>query len=185
MQTGKNRSMTKELKNFLKGCFALTMAFVLLTPAATYSKGVESNARNKRISFEGYLQGTETDVLQGSPPDVIAVDGMIPGLATHLSEFTLNYQVMVSLSDGSANGTGELVAADGDRVFVSIDGQSEATDTDTPSVNSIVEMDSITGGTGRFAGAKGGFTVRRLIDLATGFTSGTVHGTIVLPGKSH
>jgi hypothetical protein len=168
----------------LNAAFALTMAFVLLTSPAAYSKGIENNAPNKRISFEGYLQGTETDVLQGYPPDAIAVVGMIPGLATHFSEFTLNYQVTVSLSDGSAKGTGELVAADGDRVFVSIAGQTEPTDDDTPNVNSIVEIDSIAGGTGRFAGAKGGLTVRRLIDLATGLTSGTVRGTIVLSGKS-
>ena len=181
---GKHRPITTNLKNLLNASVPLTMAFVLLTSAAAYSKGV-GGGPNKRISFEGYLQGTETDILQGSPPEDIAVDGMIPGIATHLSEFTLNYRVTVSLSDGSANGTGELIAADGDRVFVSIAGQTEPTENDTPNVNSIVEIDSITGGTGRFAGAKGGFTVRRLIDLATGFTSGTVHGTIVLPGKSH
>jgi hypothetical protein len=183
MQTKKRRPITPSLKTFLNASFSLTMAFVLLTPAVAYSKGVENSAPNKSISFEGYLQGTETDVLQGSPPTAIAVDGMIPGLATHLSEFTLSYRATVSLSDGSAAGTGELVAADGDRLFVSITGQGEPTDGDTPNISSIVEIDSITGGTGRFAGAKGGFTVRRLINLATGFTSGTVHGTIVVPGK--
>lgn len=185
MQSEKDRPVVNtSLNKLLKTSFVLTMAFVLLTSAAAHSTGVGSGP-NKRISFEGYLQGTETDTLQGSPPEDIAVAGKIPGLATHLSEFTLNYQVTVSLSDGSANGTAELVLADGDRIFVSTAGQTEATDNDTPNVNSIVEIDSITGGTGRFAGAKGGFTVRRLIDLATGFTSGTIHGTIVLPGKSH
>ncbi len=184
MQLERYRTVTTKVKTLLNASFALTMAFVLFTSAAAYSKAV-GEGPNKRISFEGYLQGTETDTLQGSPPEDIAVDGMIPGLATHLSEFTLNYQVTVSLSDGSAKGAGELVAADGDRIFVSIAGQTEATDSDTPNINSIVEIDGITGGTGRFAGAKGGFTVRRLIDLATGFTSGTIHGTIILPGKSH
>lgn len=183
MQARKRRPMTPSLKTLLNASFSLMMAVVLLTTATAYSKRVENSAPRNRISFEGYLQGTETDVLQGSPPTAIAVDAMIPGLATHLSEFTLNYQVTVSLSDGSAAGSGELVAADGDRVFVSITGQDEPTDDATPNINSIVEIDSITGGTGRFAGAKGGFTVRRLINLATGFTSGTVHGTIMLPGK--
>jgi hypothetical protein len=185
MQIGKHRRIPTNLKALLNASFSLLMAFLFLTSSAAYPKGFDNSAPNKRISFEGYLQGTEIDVLQGSPPDAIAVEGMIPGLATHLSEFSLHYQVTVSLSDGSAKGTGELVAADGDRVFVSIDGRGEPTNDDTPSINSIVEIDCITGGTGRFAGAKGGFTVRRLIDLATGFTSGTVRGTIVLPHKPH
>jgi hypothetical protein len=184
MQLEKHRPVNANRKKLLNAGFALAMTFVLLASALAYSKAVGSGP-NQRILFEGYLQGTETDILQGSPPEDIAVNGMIPGLATHLSEFTLNYQVTVSLSDGSAKGTGELVTADGDRLFVSIAGQTETTDNDTPNVNSIVEIDSITGGTGRFVGARGGFTVRRLIDLATGFTSGAVHGTIVLPGKSH
>ena len=180
---GKHRPIATSLKKVLNASLSLFVAFVLMTPATSYSKGVEASARDRRISFEGYLQGTETDVLQGSPPNAIAVDGSIPGLATYLSEFTLNYQDTVSLSDGSANGTGELVTTDGDRLFVTISGQSEPTSSETPTVNSIVEIDSIAGGTGRFAGAKGGFTVRRLIDLVTGFTSGTVRGTLVLPSK--
>ena len=185
MQIGNHRKLPTNLKTMLNASFSVMMAFVFLTSAAAYPKELEDRAPSKRISFEGYLQGTETDVLQGSPPDALAVDGMIPGLATHLSEFTLYYKVTVSLSDGSASGTGELAAANGDRIFVSIAGQSEPTDNDTPAINSIMEIDRVTGGTGRFAGAKGGFTVRRLIDLATGFTSGTIHGTIVLPGKEH
>ena len=154
MQINKHRPITTSLKTVLKASFSRTMVFVLLTSTAAHSKGVENGAADKRIWFEGYLQGTETDVLQGSPPDAIAVDGMIPGLATHLSEFTLNYQVTVSLLDGSAKGTGELVAADGDRVFVSIAGQTEPTDSDAPNVNNIVEIDCITGGTGRFGEQK-------------------------------
>ena len=55
-------------------------------------------------------------------------------------------------------------------------GQSEPTS--TPGVFRIVEIQTVTGGTGRFSGAKGSFTVERLIDLTTGLTSGSFHGTI-------
>jgi hypothetical protein len=180
MQIRQLRAVKTDMRTLLKISLSMAVASMFLTATLAYSK-----AQQKRILFEGYLQGTETDVLQGSPPDSIAVDASIPGLATHLNEFTLNYRVTVDLQDGSAKGTGELVAADGDRVFVSIAGQGEPTDSDTPTLNSIVEIDTITGGTGRFAGAIGGFTVRRLINLATGFTSGSVHGTLVLPGGRH
>ena len=40
----------------------------------------------------------------------------------------------------------------------------------------------ITGGTGRFAGAQGSFTIMRLVEQATGDTSGSFEGTITSPG---
>ena len=45
----------------------------------------------------------------------------------------------------------------------------------------IIETYTITGGTGRFAGANGTFTVERTANQATGETSGTMNGTIILP----
>ena len=168
------------MKMLLKGSTSLVIAAIFLITALGYSKNPD-----KRILLEGFLQGTEMDALQGSPPDSIAVDGNIPGLATHLGEFTYSYKVLVNIQEGSATGTGELTATNGDRVFLSITGQGDPIGTDVPNLNSIVEIDSISGGTGRFAGATGSVTVRRLIDLATGFTSGSIHASIVLPGGRH
>jgi hypothetical protein len=180
MQIRQLRLAKTDMRTLLKISVSTALASMFLAATLAYSKNSD-----KRILFEGFLQGTETDVLQGSPPDSIAVDGNIPGLATHLGEFTYSYKVLVNIQEGSATGTGELIAPDGDRVFLSITGQGEPIGTDVANLNSIVEIDSITGGTGRFAGATGGVTVKRLIDLATGFTSGSVHGTIVLPGGRH
>lgn len=180
MQTRQFRKQKTNIKRLLKAGISLPVAAMLFSTALAYSKNAD-----KRISFEGSLQGTETDVLQGTPPDSIAVDGSIPGLATHLTQFSLDYKVTVKLQDGTAQGTGELIVANGDRVFVSIAGVSEPTDDDTPNLSSIMETDTITGGTGRFSGAAGHITVRRLIDLATGFTSGSIRGTIVLSGGRH
>jgi hypothetical protein len=180
MQIRQLRKEKTNMKMFLRAGISLTVAAMFFTTALAYSKNPD-----KRLLVEGFLQGTEMDVLQGSPPDSIAVDANIPGLATHLGEFTYSYKVLVNIQEGSAAGTGELIAANGDRVFLSITGQGDPIGTDVPNLNSIVEIDSITGGTGRFAGAVGGVTVRRLIDLATGFTSGSIHGTIVLSGGRH
>ena len=44
----------------------------------------------------------------------------------------------------------------------------------------VVEQHTITGGTGRFAGATGQFTVDRMISLVTSITHGTFDGYIVL-----
>jgi hypothetical protein len=183
MQIRQLRAVKTDMRTLLKISLSIALASTFLTATLAYSKNLD-----KRILLKGYLQGTETDVLQGTPPESIAVDGTIPGLAglaTHLGEFTYSYKVVVNVQDGSATGTGELIVANGDRVFLSISGQGEPAGTDVPNLNSIVEIDSITGGTGRFAGATGGVTVKRLIDLATGFTSGSIHGTIVLPGGRH
>jgi hypothetical protein len=47
-----------------------------------------------------------------------------------------------------------------------------------------VETARITGGTGRFAGATGGFIMKRVVDLSSPFTSGTFEGTISLPAST-
>jgi hypothetical protein len=168
------------IRSTMKTSVSMAMAAMFLTAGLANAKGAE-----KRISFEGYLQGHEIDTLQGSPPEAISVDGNVTGIATRLNQFTLTYKVTVSLSDGSATGSGELMVADGDRLFISIVGQGEPTDSDTPDLNSIVEIDTIKGGTGRFAGAIGSITIKRLVDLVTGFTSGSVHGTILFPSSRH
>ena len=45
-------------------------------------------------------------------------------------------------------------------------------------IASMVEAAIITGGTGRFADAAGSFTIERVLDQATGISSGSFDGTI-------
>jgi len=139
----------------------------------------------KMVPFKGSLQGSEIDTPEGGPPPTtLSVDGSTTGLATHVGQFSFSYQLTVNLASGSAIGTGHLVAANGDSIDTTIVGQGKPTD--TPGVNSIVEMNTITGGTGRFSGAQGSFTVDRLVHLATGATSGSiVVGMITPPGATH
>ena len=94
----------------------------------------------------------------------------------------MTWDLTVNLSDSSATGTFHFIAANGDSIFTEIVGQAEPTG--TPGVNHIVEINTITGGTGRFAGATGSFTLERLIDLTTGVTSGSFKGTITSPGAA-
>ena len=75
-------------------------------------------------------------------------------------------------------GSVEFIAANGDRLFADILGQSAPTG--TPTVISIVEVLTITGGTGRFADATGSLISRRLKDQVTGDTSGSFEGIIDL-----
>ena len=79
----------------------------------------------------------------------------------------------------AASGCATLVAANGDSLFA--EGTGQGTPTEIPGIISIVETYTITGGTGRFAGATGNFTVQRLNDRATLASSGRISGTIVIP----
>ena len=85
----------------------------------------------------------------------------------------------VNLETITGSGTGRFVAANGDSIYTV--GTGQATPTGEPNVFHVVENMTITGGTGRFAGASGNFTTDRIVDLSTGITSGTFSGTIVLP----
>jgi hypothetical protein len=148
---------------------------IILMLALTVLAAPEAQAQ---VPFKGTLQGQETDLLQGNPPTQILVDGGVTGTATQLGRFTVTYKVSVSLPAGTSVGSAELTAANGDVIFTTLVGLGVPTD--TPGLNQIVEINTIAGGTGRFAGAQGSFVVQRLVDLTTqpAPTSGSFQGTI-------
>jgi hypothetical protein len=106
----------------------------------------------------------------------VTIAGLGAGHATELGKFTMIYDAEVNLLTRVGIGSVEFVAANGDRVFADILGQSSPTS--TPNVVSIVEVFTITGGTGRFADATGSLISTRLKDQVTGDTSGSFDGTI-------
>ena len=78
----------------------------------------------------------------------------------------------------TATGTGVLTAANGDSIFTEF--TAVGIPTENPDVSFITEVHTITGGTGRFAGATGTFTREALSNLALFFSSGSLEGTISL-----
>ncbi len=98
------------------------------------------------------------------------------GNATHLGRFTTTFLFQVDLSTSIGSGTFVLRAANGDQVLGTETGQA----TVMGGVASIVENAIITGGTGRFTGATGSFTIERTLVQATGISSGSFTGTITL-----
>jgi hypothetical protein len=133
---------------------------------------------SEQVPFEGSLAAVETDVLQGG---TLIVDGSGVGNATQLGQYTMTYHVEVDLATGSSVGTATFVAANGDTVSTTIIGQG--TPTPDPTIAMIEEVETITGGTGRFAGATGSFTLERVVNLVTGVSSGSFSGTILNPGR--
>lgn len=154
------------------------IALVLLAMTVTAA------GAQKQVPFKGSMQGYEVDTPEGGPPPTtVSADVSAAGMATLVGQFSFSYQLTVNLANGTAIASSHLIAANGDSVDTTIAGSSEPTA--TPGVLSITEIDTITGGTGRFAEAQGSFIVERLINQATGFTSGSLHGAITSPGATH
>ena len=101
------------------------------------------------------------------------------GNATQLGRFTVEVPHLVNQATLTGGGSYEFTAANGDTLTADFTGRATLA---SPGVLSIVETATITGGTGRFAGATGSFTVERLFDRATGLTTGSFKGTISSPG---
>ena len=128
----------------------------------------------EQVPFKGRLEGDVTVTPLAAP--FLQVDVEAAGKATHLGKFTLDIPHVVNAADGTAIGSYEFTAANGDKVYAEFTGL--ATPTAIPGVLYIEETATITGGTGRFAGATGSFTVERLYDTVAGTTTGSFEGTI-------
>jgi hypothetical protein len=150
---------------------AVMLAAALAGPAA---------AADKLVTLNGSLHATEKITpTPGSPPVSFVADGTGGGIATHLGLFTVTWHFTVLLADGTGSGPVTFSAANGDQICTTAAGTSGPTA--TPGVFHIVEVQTITGGTGRFANAKGTLSVDRLTDLNTGLTSGSFSAIITLP----
>ena len=138
-------------------------------------------AAGQQVPFQGSFDAVVTHSVGDPGTDVLDVRG--GGQGTHLGQFTFAAPHVVNTTTRTAIGTFEFTAANGDSISASFPGA--ATPTATPGVISIVETATITGGTGRFAGATGSFTVSRLYDRVADTTSGSFSGSISSPGASN
>jgi hypothetical protein len=131
---------------------------------------------SEQVPFNGSWVSHETYDVQFP---VMFVHGTATGYATRIGRYTATYEEQVDLLTGSSVGAITLVAANGEVIFATQTGQGDPTP--DPDIFSIVEVSTITGGTGRFVGATGTFTIARLVDLTTGDSSGSFSGTISHP----
>jgi hypothetical protein len=139
-------------------------------------------AAGEQVPFRGRLEGVVT-VTPVNPPFIVDVLVNATGNATQLGQFTLAIPHRVNRANGTATGFYQFTAANGDTLFASFAGQSMPTP--TPGVIYIVETATITGGTGRFVGATGGFICERLFDAVNFITTGSLEGTISSPGAGN
>jgi hypothetical protein len=153
--------------------FDLLMAALILTAALAIPA-----AAQKQVPFKGTFQGKDA-----VDPPTITTSGT--GLGTHMGEFSLTQETNLSTLNGSAH----WVAANGDSIetaFIS----SPDFSTEALGYITVTETHTITGGTGRFAGAQGSFILERthLVALSadgTHVTFGSFHGSITAPRAAH
>ena len=127
----------------------LVVALAVLSPASALA-----NTGGTDRPIKG--AGTGTISLE---PATGAFTGVVPGVSSHLGDITVHIEgVGARAADGTfaGSGTATLVAANGDEMTGSIT-LSQTALPDGHTVTTVVV--TITGGTGRFAGASGTLTV--------------------------
>jgi hypothetical protein len=137
------------------------------------------SAAGEQVPFNGILAGDVTHTPIDETHD--GVDIAATGTANHLGHFTLDVPHIVDRTTRTAVGSYQFTAANGDTVYAEFSGL--ATPTEIPGVLYIVETATITGGTGRFAGATGNFIAERWYDTVAGTTVGSFEGTISSHGS--
>jgi hypothetical protein len=174
-QAEKDSSKGAHMKNTMRSGIYLVMAAMILT--GTFAGPA---AAQPQVPFKGTIQGHDVDT--GFSPTTVTVATSGTGIGTLVGQFSFTQEVTVNLVNGTGTGSAHFVAANGDSIYTTIAGSGGPTD--TPGVLTITEIHTITGGTGRFAGAQGSFTVERLASAVTFFTSGSFHGSITPPGSA-
>ena len=158
-----------------------------IIPDSTYSDSLrgpapevnsEVTTKVTRFPFMGTIQSTETSV---TVFPTMSVTGRGSGESTELGSFTINYQAEISLLDLSSIESAEFTGTRGDSLRAEAVGQ--AAENRTPGMMNVIDIYKITGGTGRFSGVGGTFTLNRLVSVTTGASSSTFEGYILMPWK--
>jgi len=165
------------MKTITRFNICVPMAAMLLTTALAIPA-----AAQKQVPFKGSMQGNDSDA-PGPSPTKLVVTTIGTGIGSHLGQFSFAQTATVDLVAGTDSGSAQWVAANGDILYTTFAGSGEPAA--NPDLISITEVHTITGGTGRFAEARGSFTVERLASPVTFLTSGSFHGTITPPGAAH
>jgi hypothetical protein len=145
---------------------ALLVAFMVSLALAAVS------AAAAETPFKGTVDAVETGPVV-FPTRFVDRDGT--GNATHLGNYTEHVTMVINIPTMSSTGAATFTAANGDTLLATVAGQATRT---SPTTLSIVEVYTITGGTGRFAGASGAFTLESTLDQTTGVSYGTFSGAI-------
>ena len=169
------------MKMITRSRICLPMAAIILTAALAIPA-----AAQKQVPFKGMIEGPDTD--KGfTSPGMFLVETNGTGTGILFGRFTFTLETTINVANLTDTGIAHFKAANGDTIDATYTSVIPAELTPTPDgvVFSIKEIYTIIGGTGRFAGAQGSFTVERLANGVTFLTSGSFTGTITPPSAAH
>jgi hypothetical protein len=173
------------MKTLARTKIYLPMAGMILTAALAMPAAAQQQA-----PFKGTFQGSDTVT-----PGMITQS--ITGVGTHLGQFSSI--TVLTLTGPAGTGSAHWKAANGDIIYTTVVGSGGHVDMAPCQVLAaqpedgyarISQFHTITGGTGRFAGVQGIFTVTLYHDVVprsdgTHGTCGSFSGTIILPSAAH
>src|SRR5438552_4187682 len=166
--------MKKEIKR-------ISLMTAIFLTVALASSAVEAGV----IRINGTIAGSESDAPFPDPTEGFYVNGSVTSTDTQLGPFTEFYAAPVAFAfPGEDTGASRLIvgdAANGDSILTCSIGANPGSCANGDL--HLVETNTIVGGTGRYAGARGSFTMDRCLNFVTGETSGTISGTIVVRGR--
>ena len=171
----------------------VSIAAMILTAALAVPAAAQTSCADVAPGcFKGTFQGQDAhDTLPPGATSVV-IRTTATGIGTQLGRFSLNREVTGNLLNFSAAGSAHWVAANGDSIYTTVVGQAELSDLPGGFLK-VTEIHTITGGTGRFTGAQGSFTVELFHKLEASGVAGGVethdifgsfHGTITFPGAA-
>jgi hypothetical protein len=151
----------------------LVSIFILMLIAASSISPAKA-AVEVQTPFKGKIQGVELHEI--SFPNMY-INGNGSGNSTLLGNFTLHYEGTVYLPTASSTDiSAQFTSSNGDVLYATGNGKANP----TSNISYVTEWYTITGGTGRFAGAKGSFTLKRQVNRTTGAYWGTYSGWLIL-----
>jgi hypothetical protein len=160
------------MKPALRPHLALATALTLLVAVSA------PVAASDEVTFKGRLAGTVIVTPLEPPMASVLIDAS--GTASGLGSFSVQVPHLVNQATRIGAGSYIFTAANGDTLTAEFSGEATLV---APGILSVHETATISGGTGRFAGAIGSFTVDRTFYLSTGETVGSFAGTISPPDR--
>ena len=136
--------------------------------AAPQVAGVDAQG-GTHLPFSGSLTGGTSATFV--PPTTLEVTSDLEGTANELGRFTASGLEVVDTTTATSTGNLTFVAANGDELFTRTVGREIGFT--PPNISMIQQEATIIGGTGRFAGASGTFTIDfvQVIDFSAGTAS--------------
>jgi hypothetical protein len=173
----RNKKQHKKAKHNMK-TISKTVLYLQMTALFLTTALAGPAAAEKEVPFCGSIETVAISSTFEFP--FLSASSIGTGKATHLGRFTATWEIQINVTTLTATGTYVFTAANGDTLFTTF--EAFGFPTDDPFVVHIVEAHTITGGTGRFAGATGSFVHDALANQALEHptTSGSLEGSIVL-----